>query len=219
MKRSPSPDNTTVAPDHSAVQRTHWASPGCPYESGTSEPAPHQRPAPEVPARCVGGTSHDGHERISRASSVSNLVHSRIPCQHLGDRSAHPTEKPGLLFSRELRSVHGRCVGKKPTTLLLLRLPRVRDILLRRGCSGRCNHPPGSHVALIGRELDGTFHTAKAKVYPYGLNKILGEALFQAATQWSDLDVAQSLPDDFTPYLEQSCHDAAVVQPDYHGGS
>ena len=95
----------------------------------------------------------------------------------------------------------------------------MRDILLRRGCSGRCNHPPGSHVALIGRELDGTFHTAKAKVYPYGLNKILGEALFQAATQWSDLDVAHSLPDDFTPYLEQSCHDAAVVQPDYHGGS
>ena len=113
VKRSPSPDNTTVAPDHSAVQRAHWASPGCPYESGTSEPAPHQRPAPEVPARCVGGTSHDGHERISRASSVSNLVHSRIPCQHLGDRSAHPTETPGLLFSRELRSVHGRCVGKK----------------------------------------------------------------------------------------------------------
>ena len=110
-------------------------------------------------------------------------------------------------------------MGKKPTTLLLLRLPRVRDLLLGRGCYGRCHHPPGSHVALIGRETDGTFHTAKAKVYPYGLNKILGEALFKAAMQWSDLDVVDTLPEDFLPYLEQSCHDAGVVQPDYHGGS
>lgn len=110
-------------------------------------------------------------------------------------------------------------LGKKPTTLLLLRLPRVRDLLLGRGCYGRCHHPPGSHVALIGRETDGTFHTAKAKVYPYGLNKILGEALFNAAMQWSHLEVADTLPPDFHPYLEQSCHDAGVVQPDYHGGS
>jgi hypothetical protein len=72
---------------------------------------------------------------------------------------------------------------------------------------------------LIGRETDGTFHTAKAKVYPYGLNKILGEALFNAAMQWSHLEVADTLPPDFHPYLEQSCHDAGVVQPDYHGGS
>ena len=110
-------------------------------------------------------------------------------------------------------------LGKKPTTLLLLRLPRVRDRLLGRGRSGRCNHPPGAHVALIGREEDGTFHTAKAKVYPYGLNKILGEALFDAAVQWQHLDIATDLPKEFTPYLEQSCHAPEVVQPDYHGGS
>ena len=110
-------------------------------------------------------------------------------------------------------------LGKKPTTLLLLRLPRVRDKLLGRGRSGRCNHQPGAHVALIGREEDGTFHTAKAKVYPYGLNKILGEALFDAAVQWQHLDIATDLPKEFTPYLEQSCHAPEVVQPDYHGGS
>jgi hypothetical protein len=110
-------------------------------------------------------------------------------------------------------------LGKKPTTLLLLRLPQVRDQLLGRGCYGRCNHQPGTHVALIGREEDGTFHTAKAKVYPYGLNKILGEALFDAAVQWAHLDITDQLPEEFTPYLEQSCHAPEVVQPDYHGGS
>ena len=74
-------------------------------------------------------------------------------------------------------------------------------------------------MALIGRQEDGTFHTAKAKVYPYGLNKILGEALFDAATPWQHLNIATDLPAEFTPYLEQSCHAPEIVQPDYHGGS
>ena len=115
--------------------------------------------------------------------------------------------------------MHSWRPGEKPTTLLLLRLPKVRDRLLGRGRCGRCNHPPGTHVALIGRQEDGTFHTAKAKVYPYGLNKILGEALFDAATQWQHLNIATDLPAEFTPYLEQSCHAPEIVQPDYHGGS
>ena len=54
-------------------------------------------------------------------------------------------------------------LGRKPTTLMLLRLPRVRDRLLCRGNYGRCNHPKGAHEALIGRQADGTFHTAKRR--------------------------------------------------------
>ena len=110
-------------------------------------------------------------------------------------------------------------LGRKPTTLLLLRLPRVRDRLLCRGNYGRCHHPKGAHVALIGRQEDGSFHTAKAKVYPFGLNKILGEEMFRSAMQWHHLNVAETLPEEFTPYLEQSSHDPSVIQPDYHGGS
>ena len=109
--------------------------------------------------------------------------------------------------------------GRKPTTLLLLRMMKVREQLLKRGHGGRCHHPPGTHTALIGRDTEGTFHTAKAKVYPYGLNRILGDALFQAATQWTKLAVTQELPMEFHAYLEQSCHDSTVIQPDYHGGT
>ena len=110
-------------------------------------------------------------------------------------------------------------VSKKPTTLLLLRLPAVRDQLLRRGAGGRCNHPPGTHSQLIGRELDGTFHTAKAKVYPHGLNYILGKAMFNAAKALAPHCPEADLPTEMEPYLEQSCQDATVVQPDYHGGT
>lgn len=110
-------------------------------------------------------------------------------------------------------------VSKKPTTLLLVRLPEVRDQLLQRGNGGRCNHPAGTHVALIGRENDGSFHTAKAKVYPYGLNQILGCALFRAAAKLADHSTQVTLPQELEPYLEQCHQEAAVVQPDYHGGT
>lgn len=72
--------------------------------------------------------------------------------------------------------------GRKPTTLLLLRLPAVRDVLLKRGNFGRCNHPHGEHTALIGREVDGTFHTAKAKVYiPVWLEQSAGRRAVQCS--------------------------------------
>jgi hypothetical protein len=109
-------------------------------------------------------------------------------------------------------------VAKKPTTLLLLRMPEVREQLMMRGHCGRCNHTAGSHSALIGRQPDGTFNTAKAKVYPYGLNRILGSGLFKAAERWVSVATEKQLPAELAPYLEQSCHDESVVQPDYHGG-
>ena len=110
-------------------------------------------------------------------------------------------------------------VSKKPTTLLLLRMPEVRDQLMLRGIYGRCNHPAGAHAALIGREQDGTFNTAKAKVYPYGLNRLLGTAMFRAAAKLAGYCSTTELPEELEPYLEQSHQEQGVVQPDYHGGT
>jgi len=54
-------------------------------------------------------------------------------------------------------------LGKKPTTLLLLRLPQVRSELLRKGLPGHCPHHTGTHEALIGRQQDGQFQTASSR--------------------------------------------------------
>jgi hypothetical protein len=40
---------------------------------------------------------------------------------------------------------------------LLLRLPQVRSRLLQQGLQGRCQHLPGVHDALIGKQSDGTY--------------------------------------------------------------
>jgi len=56
-------------------------------------------------------------------------------------------------------------------------------------------------------------------IYPYGLNKVLGDALFNAAMQWAAMEVEEELPPVFMPYMEQRCHDGDVFQPDYHGGT
>eukprot|EP00435_Cladocopium_sp_Y103_P046244 s495_g13.t1 len=108
-------------------------------------------------------------------------------------------------------------LGKKPTTLLLLRLPRVRSDLLLMGDQGRCPHLPGEHAALIGRQEDGSFCTAKAKVYPPGLNLVLGRAMFAFAQSIAAPTQATELPSVFQPYTEQAFADDSTVQPDYHG--
>lgn len=155
------------------------------------------------------------------------LEHPQFPTWHAKGSPASIWSMDAIRYLKNLGCFtvvsFDQCVvgaaGRKPTTLLLLRLPAVRDVLLKRGNFGRCNHPHGEHTALIGREADGTFHTAKAKVYPYGLNKVLGDALFNAAMQWAQQEVQDTLPPEFTPYMEQSCHDGDVIQPDYHGGT
>ena len=65
---------------------------------------------------------------------------------------------------------------KKPTTLLLVRLRAVREAILQLGENGRCCHA-GKHEALKGREIDGTFRTARGKVYPPNMNLLLGRAI------------------------------------------
>ena len=95
-------------------------------------------------------------------------------------------------------------LGRKPTTLLLVRMSQVRRRLLALGRGGRCNHHKGAHQALIGKQEDGTFQTAKAKIYPYKLNLILGQAMHTFAADHLTAEVAKVLPDEFAPYTEET---------------
>ena len=106
----------------------------------------------------------------------------------------------------------------KPTTLLLLRLPWVRETLLSKGLGGRCPHGKGAHRGLIGRMSPTAFHTSRAKIYPPGLNKTLVGGVLQFV---SEVDVdhcsENSLPDEYSALVADVFVDSAHVQPDYHG--
>ena len=154
------------------------------------------------------------------------LEHPQYPtwCRHLGPASVWALDAVKLLKGLQCFSVMSfdQCVcdaaGRKPTTLLLLRLPGVRNQLMQMGRMGRCPHPPNTHEALIGKQTDGSFQTAKAKVYPKGLNVVLGQAMFDFAYSLANGSEATELPEVFHPYTHQCIEEAHVVQPDYHGG-
>ena len=76
---------------------------------------------------------------------------------------------------------------------------------------------PKAHDALIGKQDNGLYQTAKAKIYPPGLNTILGTAMFEFAAGLQKPGLSHCLPDEFHPYTVQSFEDANVIQPDYHG--
>ena len=103
--------------------------------------------------------------------------------------------------------------GKKPTSILLLRLPDFVARVRSRGQAGRCPHH--GHPPLIGLDAEGNFRTAQAKVYPAGLNSDLAYAIGKFCEQ-RPLDQHGDLPE----FLEASdCTDFVprhIVQPDYH---
>ena len=107
--------------------------------------------------------------------------------------------------------------GRKPTTLLLVRLPAIRKRLLQLGNSGRCHHAAGTHQALIGKQQDGSFQTAKAKIYPALMNEIIGKAMHDFALGMAPPSLATDLPQELEVYTVQQFMDRTVVQPDYHG--
>lgn len=112
-----------------------------------------------------------------------------------------------------------RGVATKPTTLLLIRMGQTRAYIRERGNAGRCNHGKGAHKALFGQE-GGVFCTAKAKVYPEGLNKAIAAGVFGFLANYLGVD---NLPqegcpkifDDFCPKAEL---EEVRIQPDYYGG-
>eukprot|EP00435_Cladocopium_sp_Y103_P035492 s516_g9.t1 len=92
------------------------------------------------------------------------------------------------------------CAARKPTTLLLIRLPSLRDHIMSLGASGRCAHAADAHPPLQGRNEDGTFRTAIAKVYPERMNMAIGDAFAKFVQR-------TFLPD----------HPAAPLSGDLHG--
>ena len=109
-------------------------------------------------------------------------------------------------------------VAVKPTTILHLRLPKFRQIALRGGMGGRCPHAAGTHERMAGRDVCGDFKTARAKIYPEGLNQALAQSInsFVCST-FVDVDTASVLPDSFAAFVCGDFAPEGLVQPDYHG--
>ena len=104
--------------------------------------------------------------------------------------------------------------AKKPTTLMLLRLSTFRDLALTRGCGGRCSHSSG-HRPLQGIQQDGSFSTARAKIYPEAMNRALAIAVSRFLTD-RHLYGVPALPMDLQELNSTDITDGSIVQPDYH---
>ena len=110
-------------------------------------------------------------------------------------------------------------IAKKPTGLLLLRLPAIRHELRQCGDQGRCNHPAGSHPRLQGRDQEGRFRTSWAKVYPEGLNKILAKGICDfamALRSGGDRNNFEGYPSFFRHFQTKEFVESHVVQKDFH---
>ena len=69
------------------------------------------------------------------------------------------------------------CPAKTPTTILHLRLRKLRSLILTTGHMGRCPHLASMHEALAGRDRSGCFKTSRGKIYPPGLNQALSASI------------------------------------------
>eukprot|EP00438_Fugacium_kawagutii_P013728 Skav209146 [mRNA] locus=scaffold3188:1613:2134:- [translate_table: standard] len=107
---------------------------------------------------------------------------------------------------------------RKPTTLMLCRLRSFARAVQDCGHAGRCDHPPGTHVALGGRDAAGDFRTAIAKVYPAKLNQLLSQAIREfIIDRYGDVLVPDLFPPELEVFRGGTFMDHHVVQPDFHG--
>lgn len=91
------------------------------------------------------------------------------------------------------------CTARKPTTIIHLRLPLLRETILTTGCMGRCHHLSSEHEALAGRDGEGIFRTARGKIYPPGLNRALANAVADYVQQTFAGPGTQVLPTKLCP--------------------
>ena len=98
---------------------------------------------------------------------------------------------------------------------MLLRLSTFRDITLTRGNRGRCSHISG-HQPLRGIQCNGTFHTAKAKIYPAAMNKAIATAVSRFLTERQLKSNWSWLPEDLQELNCTDLTDEAIIQPDSH---
>jgi hypothetical protein len=71
---------------------------------------------------------------------------------------------------------------------------------------------------MAGRDDAGDFRTARAKIYPTGLNAVIARAIhtFVQGT-FEGCNTSPSLPTEFDQYVVTDFVPIGVVQPDYHG--
>ena len=139
-------------------------------------------------------------------------------------------EKPASIWSLQIMRVLARlecfqicsfdqCVyelaATKPTTLLLLRLNTFKDITMTKGNRGRCSHR-AKHQPLQGIQNDGSFATARAKIYPVALNKAIAVAVSRFLTERHLQSSWCELPHDLQELRCTEVVDESVVQPDFH---
>ena len=105
---------------------------------------------------------------------------------------------------------------RKPTTLCLIRLQKVRSQILAMGNSGRCNHA-FKHEALKGKDETGTYRTAKGKIYPEKLNELLGREMVAFVNGRFSNFSTESLPEEMAVYCQDVFADDHIVQPDFCG--
>ena len=109
-------------------------------------------------------------------------------------------------------------LATKPTTILHVRLPVLRERVLACGHMGRCQHGAKAHVQLQGFEADGTtFRTARCKVYPPGLNAALADSIECHARLVSEGALVQpGLPTELQPFTHANFAEDCLVQPDFY---
>ena len=112
-------------------------------------------------------------------------------------------------------------IARKPTTILHLRLPRLRGALLRGGRGGRCAHPPRFHERLQGRGLHGNFKTSCGKIYQQKLNAIIADSIAaHLRTRFQDLALSAELPAVLHPlvciFFEDTATSSTVCPSGFH---
>ena len=104
----------------------------------------------------------------------------------------------------------GSC-GIKPTTFLYSNsnLPRALEM-----CVDPLAKRPTTH--LIGRNLDGSYKTARAKEYPAQLNRAFAQAIFEAMKRWPVAPgLAQAEPFGIELARTSASMDCGEMLPDY----
>ena len=151
------------------------------------------------------------------------IEHPQFPVWLMKVRPASIWMLPALRTLARLECVQlcsfDQCIygldATKPTTLMLLRLPTFRDVTMTKGLRGRCSHQH-QHRPLKGIQPDGTFSTARAKIYPEAMNKALAFAVSRFLAERQLLSGLSQLPEDMRELNTADFTDMSIVQPDYH---
>ena len=106
-------------------------------------------------------------------------------------QSSPATAHFGMHWSHLLRPVHVRQCRSQTNNHPPFAVTKVSQIALRGGMGGRCPHAAGTHERMAGRDVCGDFKTARAKIYPEGLNQALAQSInsFVCST-FVDVDTA-----------------------------